>query len=96
MNVPIPLQPLILADPDIHCSCGVYRNENAAPKSAFPQPHSHDCYEIYINISGDVSFLVNDKLYAVQSGDLIVARPGEMHVSIVQSPCMYESFCFYI
>ena len=96
MNVPIPFMPLELADPTICCSCGVYILEHAAPKPSFPQPHSHDCYEFYINFSGDVSFLVNDKLYAVQRGDLIISRPGEMHVSIIQSPCLYKSYCFYI
>ena len=96
MNVPIPFLPLELADPTICCSCGVYILEHAAPKPTFPKPHSHDCYEFYINFAGDVSFLVNDKLYAVQSGDLIISRPGEMHVSIIQSPCSYKSYCFYI
>ena len=95
MNIPIPLQPLVLADRNLHCSSAFYRIEQASPRPTFPQPHSHDCYELYVNISGDVSFLVNDKLYAVQSGDLIIARPGEMHVCIVQSPCLYESCCFW-
>ena len=95
MSAPIPLMPLTLADRNTLCCAAHYCRENAAPKVSFPQPHIHDCYEIYINISGDISFLVNDKLYAVQSGDLIVARPGEMHVCVIQSPCRYESYCFW-
>lgn len=95
MNVPVPLTPLVLADRHLLCCSAHYHVDSATPSASSPRPHIHDCYEIYINISGDVSFLVNDKLYAVQSGDLILSRPGEMHVRVIQSPCIYESYCFW-
>jgi len=95
VNVLIPLTPLVLADHNLLCSAEHYYVEHATPSTSSPRPHTHDCYEVYINISGDVSFLVNDKLYAVQSGDLILSRPGEMHVRVIQSPCSYETYCFW-
>lgn len=47
--------------------------------------HSHKELEIYINISGDVSFLVENKLYPAKHGDIIISRPGEYH------HCVYHS-----
>ena len=95
MNYPIPLHPLSLADRSFLCCSKHYLKPNALPASTTPTPHIHDCYEIYINFSGDVSFLVNDRIYAVESGDIIIARPREMHVALVHSPCVYESYCFW-
>ena len=60
------------------------------------KPHIHDCYEIYVNVSGDVAFLVNNLLYPVRQGDVIVTRPGELHICVYQSPELHERFCFWI
>lgn len=95
MNIPIELKELTLADRDFLCCSEHYHEVLALPNPTTPEPHIHDCYEIYLNISGDVSFLVEDRLYAVESGDIIISRPGEMHVCVVQSPCTYESYCFW-
>ena len=47
--------------------------------------HVHDEFELYVNLSGDVSFLVEDRLYRLSRGDVILARPGEHH------HCVYRS-----
>ena len=47
--------------------------------------HTHDEFELYINLSGEVSFLVESTLYPVSRGDVIIARPGEQH------HCFYRS-----
>ena len=60
------------------------------------KPHIHDCYEIYVNVSGDVAFLVNNMLYPVRQGDVIVSRPGELHICVYRSPVLHERFCFWI
>jgi RNA polymerase sigma factor (sigma-70 family) len=44
-----------------------------------------DEFELYINLSGEVSFLVENTLYPVSRGDVIIARPGEQH------HCFYRS-----
>lgn len=95
MNISIDLKELTLADRDFLCCSEHYHVVPALPHPTTPEPHIHDCYEVYLNISGDISFLVGDRLYAVESGDIIIARPGEMHVCVVQSPCDYESYCFW-
>lgn len=68
---------------------------------AFPEPngesgHIHDCYEIYLNISGDVSFLVNNRVYTVDKGTVIFTRPHDIHVCIYPKECMHEHFCMWI
>ena len=47
--------------------------------------HIHNEFELYINLEGDISFLVGDSLYPVSRGDVIIARPGEQH------HCVYRS-----
>lgn len=58
--------------------------------------HIHDCYEIYINISGDVSFLVNNQLYPIHKGSVIFTRPGDVHLCIYKNVCLHEHFCIWI
>lgn len=57
--------------------------------------HIHDCYEIYVNISGDVDFLVNNNLYAIQKGDVVITRPGEVHMCINHDESEHTRFCFW-
>lgn len=59
------------------------------------EAHIHNCYEIYLNITGDVSFLVNDKLYSIHSGDAVLTRPGEVHHCIYRSSCVHAHFCLW-
>jgi oxalate decarboxylase/phosphoglucose isomerase-like protein (cupin superfamily) len=47
--------------------------------------HTHSEFEFYINLSGDVSFLVKDRIYPVSRGDVVMVRPGELH------HCFYHS-----
>ncbi len=58
--------------------------------------HIHDFYEIYVNLSGDVSFLVKDSLYSIAEGDVIVTAPHEVHRCIYHSDCIHEHFCIWI
>ena len=58
--------------------------------------HIHDCYEIYMNISGDVSFLVNNQLYPIDRGSVIFTRPGDVHLCIYKRDCKHEHFCLWI
>lgn len=58
--------------------------------------HIHNYYEIYVNLSGDVGFLVGDRYYKVQSGDMILTRPGELHVCVYNQFCRHMHFCLWI
>ena len=54
--------------------------------------HTHNEFELYINLSGDVSFLVENTLYPVSRGDVIIARPGEQHHCVYRSEKPHKLF----
>ena len=57
--------------------------------------HIHSCYEIYLNVSGDVSFLHDSTVYDICHADVIVSHPGDVHHCIYRSPCMHEHVCIW-
>ena len=42
-------------------------------------PHIHEYCEIYVNVTGNVSFMIEKNLYSVKSGDIIITKPYEYH-----------------
>lgn len=47
--------------------------------------HIHSSCEVYVNLSGDVAFAVEDRLYPVSRGSVILTRPYEYHHCIYRS-----------
>ncbi|MDD3370124.1 MAG: AraC family transcriptional regulator [Lachnospiraceae bacterium] len=41
--------------------------------------HIHDCYEIYYSISGGKQFLIDNKFYSINPGDLFIINQYESH-----------------
>lgn len=60
------------------------------------RPHIHDCYEIYVNVTGDVAFLVNNSLYPVEKGDALITRPGDVHICVYQGNAEHTCFCLWL
>lgn len=58
--------------------------------------HIHEYYEIYINFSGNVAFVVNGKIYTIQPGDIILTRPGEYHQCIDRGGSVHKHMCVWI
>lgn len=54
--------------------------------------HIHNKCEIYINLTGDVSFMVENRLYPVTRGNAIITRPNEYHHCIYNSNAMHKHF----
>lgn len=48
--------------------------------------HTHPYCEIYLCLSGDVSFMVESRVYPITHGSVILTRPNEFH------HCIYNSF----
>lgn len=42
-------------------------------------PHIHDACEIYVNLSGNVSFVIEKNIYNIRPGDIIIVKPYEYH-----------------
>lgn len=52
--------------------------------------HAHDEYEVYCNLSGDVSFMVENTIYPIRRGDIILTRPLEYHHCIYHSSAAHD------
>ncbi len=57
------------------------------------ESHVHDKCEIYINLSGDVSFMVEKNIYSISRGDVIITRPYEYHHCINHTADYHDHFC---
>ena len=69
-----------------------YRDEE--PKSV--SVHHHDFYEIYLFLGGQVSYRVEGKTYRLESGDLLLINPQEMHQPYIKSGTAYERIVLWI
>ena len=58
-------------------------------------PHMHDALEIYVLLEGDVSFMVEHKLYHLSPGDAIVTKPNEIHNCILNTTSSHKHACFW-
>lgn len=54
--------------------------------------HTHEEHEVYVNISGDVSFMVENTIYPINAGDIILTRPHEGHHCIYNSDARHRHF----
>jgi len=48
--------------------------------------HHHDFFEVYIFLSGDVSFFIEGQVYLLLPGDIVIISPTELHRPINHSP----------
>jgi len=58
--------------------------------------HIHDQCEIYINLAGDVSFMVENNIYPIKKGDIIITKPFEYHHCVYHSKVIHNYFCLWI
>jgi len=56
------------------------------------ESHIHTQYEIYLNLSGDVSFEVENRIYPISRGSVIITRPMEYHHCIYHSNAPHEHY----
>ena len=57
-----------------------------------PESHIHNECEIYINISGDASFIVENRIYPVLPGSNIITKPYEYHHCVCHSEKIHKHF----
>ena len=58
--------------------------------------HIHNYLEIFLNVSSDISFLVNNNLYPVPAGDAVISRPDDIHMGIFHKSAVQEYVCIWI
>lgn len=60
-------------------------------------PHTHNYYEIYIFLSGSVQLSVEDKIYKVRKGDIVIIPPFTIHQLIpLEVQKIYDRIYMYI
>lgn len=62
----------------------------------YEKTHFHSVYEFYINVEGNLSFLVGNQIHAIDKGDIIVCRPGELHNCIYNGSTIHKYRCLWI
>lgn len=67
-------------------------NVTAESPIRLSEPHIHDLCEIYINLSGNVSFVVEKTLYDIAAGDIIITKPYEYHHCIYNDDSDHEHY----
>ncbi len=67
-------------------------NITVDPKKGDAKAHIHSYFEIFLNISGNIDFIVGNHIYSLSHGDLIIIKPNEYHHSIYKHPCTNEYF----
>lgn len=59
--------------------------------------HHHDFYELYYLVSGDVTYVIESRLYKVLPGDVLLISPLELHqVHIEPEHTDYERYVLWI
>ena len=54
------------------------------------QLHCHDQYEIFLFLEGDAKYIVEEKSYTLEPGDIIIIRKHEMHRIYHNSSARYQ------
>ena len=58
--------------------------------------HMHESMELYFFIAGDHKYVVDNTIYDLSYGDIIIINPGEIHKVLPLSETAYERFFFRI
>lgn len=69
-----------------------YVETTSPPPEELHSSHVHPECEVYINLTGDVSFMVEKRIYPVFPGSIIITRPYEYHHCIYHSDEIHKHF----
>ena len=59
--------------------------------------HHHDFYEVYLLLRGTVEYIIENRLYRVHPGDMILVSPLELHQArIAEDSAAYERIVLWI
>lgn len=59
--------------------------------------HHHDFYEFYLFISGNVTYLIEGKIYSMKPGDIVLVNSKELHQAVINNrDAVYERIVLWI
>lgn len=60
-------------------------------------PHTHDYYEFYFFINGDITIAIGNRQFKLNPGELVLIPPGVPHYAIIDDEnTYYQRFVFWI
>ncbi len=60
------------------------------------QFHSHDFYEIYFFVNGNVKYYIEDETYDLTRGDVLIIPAGKLHRPVIQSNLPYDRYVLWL
>ena len=70
----------------------LFAHKSTADRPSDHSLHIHRNIELYFYMEGDAEYMVNNTLYSLRQGDVIVVHPNEPHMLVLKKPCRYERF----
>lgn len=70
-----------------------YYQDNKAPEVDF---HNHDFYEIYLLLSGSVTYVIEGKSYRMKPRDILIINNKELHKAFVEKGVPYERIVIWL
>ncbi|MBE6871389.1 MAG: AraC family transcriptional regulator [Ruminococcaceae bacterium] len=58
--------------------------------------HHHDFYELYYFIKGNVSYVIEERNYALKSGDILLIESSQLHRPFPENDAEYERMVIWI
>ncbi len=59
--------------------------------------HHHDFFELYFLVSGDVTYIIESKIYHVMPGDILLISPRELHQLLIRPEMSsYERYVLWV
>lgn len=71
------------------------REDDCQPAKLYP-PHIHDSLEFYILFEGESAFMVEDKLYKIKPGDVVMSKPNHLHNCVRNREGVHKNSCIWI
>lgn len=69
-----------------------YRN----PSTTEVDNHNHDFYEIYILLSGRVTYMIEGRTYRLKPWDILLINHGELHRPVIETGEWYERMVIWV
>lgn len=70
-----------------------YYQDNKPPEVDF---HNHDFYEIYLFLSGTVTYIIEGKSYRMKPRDILIINNKELHKAFVEKGVPYERIVIWL
>lgn len=65
-------------------------SHNKSERLYFSRPHTHNNYEIFYFLSGDITYYIEGHVYEINPHDLLMINNREIHKPIFHSEALYE------